>query len=202
MNVNTVTEEHLSEKKQILVLFGSPRENGFTARLLNDFLTPLRSGADIQIINSYSHPIAPCTACDACARAETCSQRDFDAIDLLIRRADYIVVATPVYCLSFPAPLKAIVDRMQRYFSAEFSLGINPPVQKHKKAVLLVTCGSKSAEGAEIISRQLRLVFRTINTSLWGQAAWLDTDSDNGKATYPPAVAQVEKLALAIKSEL
>ncbi len=202
MNVNTVTEEHLSERKQILVLFGSPRENGFTARLLNEFLTPLRFGADIQFINSYSNSIAPCTACNACARAQTCSQRDFDGIDLLIRRADYIVVATPVYCLSFPAPLKAIIDRMQRYFSAEFSLGINPPVQKHKKAVLLATCGSKSAEGADIISRQLRLVFRTINTSLVGDAVWLDTDSDNGKDTYQSAVEQVKKQALAIKSEL
>jgi multimeric flavodoxin WrbA len=202
LSANTVMEEPLSEQKMILVLFGSPHKNGFTAKLLNDFLVPIESAAEIQVIDAYKSNIGPCTACDACTRAETCSQRDFDAIDALIRRADVIVVATPVYSLSFPSPLKAIVDRTQRYFSARFSLGVNPPVAKHKTAVLLVTSGSKNLDGAHIISRQLRMIFSVMNTSLDNEVVWSDTDYNGGEETYEAAREHANNLALAIKCEL
>jgi multimeric flavodoxin WrbA len=202
LSANTVTEEPLSEQKLILVLFGSPHKNGFTAKLLNDFLIPLRSAAEIEVIDAYASRIAPCIACDDCTRAETCSQRDFEVIDDLIHRADVIVVATPVYNLGFPSPLKAIVDRTQRYFSARFSLGINPPIAKHKTAVLLVTSGSKNLDGAHIISRQLRMIFSVMNTSLDNEVVWTNTDYNGGEETYEAAREHANNLALAIECEL
>jgi Multimeric flavodoxin WrbA len=197
-----VTEGRSSEKKLILVLFGSPHQNGFTARLLKEFLQPLEDAAEIRVIDSYASGIAPCTACGLCAREEGCSCSDFDELDLLIRRADVIAVATPVYTLSFPAPLKAIVDRMQRYFAARFSIGVNPPIGKHKTAVLLVTGGSPNQEGARIIARQLRIAFSVMNTSLEHEVVWSGTDFDGGQATFDSAREQARNLALAIKSEL
>jgi len=197
-----VTAEPSFEKKLILVFFGSPHKNGFTAKLLNDFLAPLESTAEVQVINAYESAIAPCTACDACTRAETCSQRDFDAIDASIRRADVVVVATPVYNLGFPAPLKAIIDRTQQYFSARFSLGVNPPIKKHKTAVLLVTSGSNNLDGAHIMSRQLRMIFSVMNTSLDNEVIWENTDNNSGEETYETAREHAHNLALAIKCEL
>lgn len=202
MNADIVTGEPSFEKKLILVLFGSPRKNGFTARLLSEFLAPLQDAAEIRLIDSYKCGIAPCTGCNLCARTEVCSQADFDELDALIRRADFIVIATPVYTLSFPAPLKAIVDRTQRYFAARFSIGVNPPIAKHKTAVLLVTSGSKNPEGAHIISRQLKMIFSVMNTSLEHEVAWLNTDFCEGKATFEKARDQARNLALAIKCEL
>jgi Multimeric flavodoxin WrbA len=202
LNADTATAGRSSEKKLILVLFGSPHKSGFTARLLNDFLAPLESAAEIRIISAYESTVAPCIDCGACSRGETCSQRDFDFLDSLFRRADVIVVATPVYSLSFPAPLKAIVDRTQRYFAARFSLGVKPPIQKHKKAVLLVTGGSKNTQGAEIMARQLRMIFSVMNTTLDNEVVWTDTDADGGRDTYEAARERALKLALAIKCEL
>lgn len=202
LNADTATAESSSEKKLILVLFGSPHKNGFTARLLNDFLAPLESEAEIRTVNAYESAVAPCIDCGACTKGETCSQRDFDFLDSLFRRADVIVVATPVYSLSFPAPLKAIVDRTQRYFSARFSLGVKPPIQKHKMAVLLVTCGSKNTQSAEIMARQLRMIFSVMNTTLDNEVVWTDTDTDGGGDTYEAARERAHKLALAIKCEL
>ena len=184
------------------MLFGSPHRDGFTARLLHEFLQPLEDAAEIRVIDSYASGIAPCTACGLCARKEGCSCSDFDELDLLIRRADVIAVATPVYTLSFPAPLKAIVDRMQRYFSARFSIGVNPPIARHKTAVLFVTSGSPNQEGARIIARQRRLVFSVMNTSLEHEVVWSGTDFGDGLATFDSVREQARNLALAIKSEL
>lgn len=195
-------EEHSSEKKNILVLFGSPSQNGFTAKLLREFLEPFGTSAEIRVIDSYAEQIAPCTGCNYCAGTEGCSISDFDEIDKLIRRADLIVVATPVYTLSFPAPLKAIIDRMQRYFAARFSIGVNPPIARHKSAVLLASCGSRSMEGAHMISRQLRMVFSVMNTALQHEIVWTGTDFHNGEAEFEKVRLQARELALAIKCEL
>lgn len=202
MNVNTATEEPLSEKKKILVLFGSPHKKGFTAKLLDEFLQPLQNVAEIRVINAYESAIDPCTGCGYCEHREACSLRDCDELDALIRGADVIVVATPVYVLSFPAPLKAIIDRTQRYFSARFSLGIKPSIEKHKTAVLLVTSGSANSDGASIISRQLKMIFSVMNTSLLHEAVWLNTDLNRGEETFPAARDRAHQLALELKSEL
>nr|WP_319487848.1 flavodoxin family protein [uncultured Caproiciproducens sp.] len=202
MHTDDVTLTCSAEQKNILVFFGSPNKNGTTAELLGEFLKPFEGSAHIQIINAYARSIAPCVACNVCAGEERCSQADFNDIDVLIRCADVIAVATPVYNLSLPAPLKAIVDRTQRYFAARFSLGIENPVEKHKIAALLITCGSRDCEGAEIISRQLKLAFSVINTSMEGMVVWAGTDFDGGGQTLEKARKSAQDLALAIQCEL
>jgi len=197
-----VIREGLPEQRRVLVFFGSPNQNGTTAELLHEFLKPFEGSARVETVNAYERNIAPCIACNVCAGEERCSQPDFDDIDALIRAADVIVVATPVYNLSLPAPLKAIVDRTQRYFAARFSLGIPNSVEKHKTGALLVTCGSKDCEGAAIISRQLKLVFSVINTSMEGMVVWPGTDFDGGRETLEKACKSARDLALAMQCEL
>ncbi|MBW7573784.1 flavodoxin family protein [Caproiciproducens faecalis] len=197
-----IERESSEQKKLVLVFFGSPSKSGTTAKLLNEFLNPLKENMRIETVNAYERNIAPCIACNVCAGEERCSQPDFDGIDALIREADVIVVATPVYNLSLPAPLKAIADRTQRYFAARFSLGIRNPVKKHKQAAALITCGSKDCEGAEIIARQLKLMFSVMNTSLTGTAVWTGTDFEAGSETFETARNSARELALAIACEL
>lgn len=50
---------------------------------------------------------------------------------------DVVVVATPVYGLSFPAPLKAVFDRTQQYYEAYVSRHIKHPFEKPKKAFIV-----------------------------------------------------------------
>lgn len=203
MNGNTGPVPPEKGKKRILVLFGSPHRGGTTARLLREFLEPFGNSAEVRTVRAYESAVGPCVGCGFCTRAEGCCFRDdFDGIDALLRRADLLVVATPVYALGVPAPLKAIVDRMQRYFSARFSLGINPPIAKHRPAVLLVTCGSGSEQGAQLISRQLKLVFSVMNTSLLPEIVWEGTDLEGGEKTFPAARERARALALAMKCEL
>ncbi len=202
LHAEAVREENAEEWKLVLVFFGSPNRDGTTAKLLNEFLKPLEGSTRIETVSAYERNIAPCIACNVCVGEERCSQPDFDDIDALIREADVIVVATPVYNLSLPAPLKAIVDRTQRYFAARFSLGIRNPIEKHKLAAVLVTCGSKDCEGAQIIARQMKLAFSVINTSIAGMAVWPGTDFDEGRETFEKARNSARELALAIECEL
>lgn len=162
--------------KTALVFFGSPHTNGYTAQLLQEFLQYLAADYQIVFVDSYREKIAPCTACGFCERQEGCSLRDFDAIHHHLCSCDLLVVASPIYNLSFPAPLKAILDRMQRYFSARFSLGKKPPIPKHKRSILLLTSGSDCDEGADIMRRQLEMIYTVIHATLEQQILWKSTD--------------------------
>ena len=136
--------------------------------------------------------------CGFCEHKEGCVNSDFDQIDHLLRTCDYLVVASPVYNLSFPAPLKAIFDRTQRYFSARFVRGERPPIAKHKKAAMLLTCGADSRDGADIIRKQLKMIFTVLNTELAGEVLWKNTDRDKNMEPLMGVLAETaEKLAIA-----
>ena len=175
----------LFQKKKLLVLFGSPHSHGFTARLLDSFLECFQhhKGWEVQVVDLYQQNPHPCTGCRACAKEEGCSFDDLDGLDKSLRACDLLVVASPVYNSSFPAPLKAWLDRTQRYFEARFSLGMRPPIKKHRDAVLLLTMGSQEDFAVEVCTHQLERAFSVMNTSLVGCAVWDATDlGDQNKA--------------------
>ena len=109
-------------------------------------------------------------------------------------------MASPVYNLSFPAPLKAVLDRFQRYFEARFSLGKKPAIEKHRKAVLLVSAGANCREGVDIMEKQLRQSFSVMNTDLTDTVSWLCTDG--GEEGWKEAKLALERLSLALFREI
>jgi multimeric flavodoxin WrbA len=125
---------------------------------------------------------------------------DFVPIDKALREADIFAIASPVYGLGFPAPLKAIFDRSQQYFEAKFSLGIQNPIEKHKYGFLLASYGSGDPRGVAIMEEQLRLEFRLLNASLERTLSVSDTDK---RAFNPASVRdEMKELALDIKRKL
>ena len=165
--------------KTALVLFGSPHENGHTAALLEVFLNHLKEKKyEIKIINAYQKNVKPCTDCSFCKSKEGCVYSDTDDIDSTLQTCDLLIIATPVYNASFPAPLKTIFDRFQRYFNAKYTLGIVPPVKKAKQAVALLTQGS-DISFEETIKKQLNPIFKLLNAQCIGQVTWSGTDNKN-----------------------
>ena len=178
------------EKKNMLVLFGSPRPHGATARLLQTFLQKIDPEAvRVTTFDAYRGNYHPCTACGYCQTREACVFHDLDEFDRELRAADYLVIAAPVYHMSFPAPCKAVMDRWQRYFEARFAMGIRPPIEKPKTAAFLTAYGSSNPEGAHMMTRQLELAFTVMNTKLEHVVEWPHTDQ-TGTAEIPPEVME------------
>lgn len=195
-------ELHLGSKKKLLVLFGSPNSQGHTAQLLNSFLECFRENDSWKIteINTYEEKIKPCIGCKSCARKEGCAFEDFGRIDKELRQSDLLVIASPVYNFSFPAPLKAVLDRTQCYFEARFSLRIKPPIKKHRKAVLLLTMGSEEDFAVDVTTHQLNRAFSVMNTELTGCAVWDATD--RGEQNKGAAQQKAKGIALEILSQI
>lgn len=191
----------LEHKKRLLVLFCSPHSHGSTRMLLDGFLGEFKERRDWQLeeMDVYGMAPQPCTGCRACAQRERCAFDDLDGFDKALRRCDLLVVASPVYNDSFPAPMKALLDRCQRYFEARFSLNNKTPIKKHRDAVLLLTMGREEDFPLEVTAHQLQRAFSVMNTTLRGCAVWGDTDL--GRRNLGPALQKAKALALEILGE-
>lgn len=102
--------------KNVLILLGSPREDGNSTRLAFAFAdAACLHGHIVQSIRVPALNIAPCDGCNQCWQPASvpCAIRDdMDSVYPLLRAADVLVFATPLHFYSWSAPLKTLVDRL------------------------------------------------------------------------------------------
>ncbi len=99
--------------KKVLILSGSPRKNGNSDLLCDEFMRgAIESGNEVTKINVCERNVAPCRACYACKESGNCVIKD-DMAEILqaMIDADVLVLASPVYFYSIDAQLKAVIDR-------------------------------------------------------------------------------------------
>ena len=129
--------------KNILILSGSPRRGGSTDSLVDAFIEGAKA-ADNQVVlfRVAGLKIGGCLGCEHCFKKQgSCVQKD-DMLPILeaLRKADALVLASPVYYFGVTAQLKLAIDR----FFALIQEGM--PV---KRAALLMSCGDDTEKAAE-----------------------------------------------------
>lgn len=101
--------------KKVLILSGSPRKDGNSDLLCDEFLRGAQeSGHTVEKIFLRNKKVAPCNACYYCRDAGNgqCAIKD-DMTEILdkMQWADVIVMASPVYFYAINAQMKAVIDR-------------------------------------------------------------------------------------------
>ena len=101
--------------KQVLIVNGSPRKRGNSVLLAEQVAVGARAaGAEVETVTIQGMDIRPCTACEACKDTEEGDciiQDDMQSLYPKIRRADVIVIATPIYFFTMSAQAKLFIDR-------------------------------------------------------------------------------------------
>lgn len=130
-----------------LIFNGSPRINGDTAILINEFLKHL--DGEYKIINSYDCNIKPCIDCRYCWKKEGCSQiDDMQQVYDYIQECDNILIASPVFFSELTGQLLSVASRLQTYFCARY-FRKEIPVKKGKRGgVILAAGGNGNVEKA------------------------------------------------------
>jgi multimeric flavodoxin WrbA len=100
---------------KIVIVKGSPRENGNSAALADQVAAGAReAGAQVESFYLHGMDISPCDACEACqasADAECIIDDDMQLLYPKIREADALVYASPIYWFTISAQLKLFMDR-------------------------------------------------------------------------------------------
>ena len=134
---------------RIAAFVGSPRSTGSTDALVREVLRGAAdAGAETGIFHLGEAGINGCRACMDCREAGVCSQNDgMTALYGELRRADAVVLGTPVYFYYMTAQMKAFTDRLFATIGDSFERRFG-----ERDGVLVVTQG---AEGPEVFTPQI-----------------------------------------------
>ena len=127
--------------KKVLILSGSPRKNGNSDILCDEFMRgAAQVGHQVEKIRVAEKKIGYCRACYACRGTGVCAIKD-DMADILQKMidADVLVLASPVYFYSIDAQLKALIDRTVARWTEV----------KNKEFYYIVTAADGEEEAAE-----------------------------------------------------
>ena len=127
--------------KKVLILSGSPRKNGNSDILCDEFMKgAIEAGNEVEKIRVAEKNIGYCRACYACRSTGVCAIKDnmAEVLQKMID-ADVLVLASPVYFYSIDAQLKALIDRTVARWTQV----------KNKEFYYIVTAADGEEEAAE-----------------------------------------------------
>ncbi len=127
--------------KNILVVTGSPRKGGNSDLLADACIEGAESaGHSVTKFEAAFKDIKGCRACNACfSKGRACIfDDDFNELAPHLEKAEVLVFAAPLYCFSFPAQLKAAIDKLYSFYITEHPLGV--------RECCLLACGADEEE--------------------------------------------------------
>jgi arsenate reductase len=152
----------------VLGLHGSPRRKGNTRFLLDCFLEEAaRLGARTHMVDVPRSDIVPCKELVVCEKKGFCPIDDIMQHEIygLLREAEVVVAASPVFFYNVTAQLKALIDRCQALWARKYRLKLADPCHHTRRGVLLsagATAGKNLFEGLKLTEFAGSLTYRKI----------------------------------------
>lgn len=149
----------------ILIICGSPRRHGNTARIIEEIRHRLvADGISVEVCHIADYRIGGCLGCDVCQRVLDgigCVQED--DVKMLLDKiicADKVIYGTPLYGHSYSGQLKIFLDRHVSLFKfvGDMDKAVNEmqiiSLVKNKPTMLLVSCMGPEKDNTELIKMQ------------------------------------------------
>ena len=131
---------------RILVLNGSPRPNGNTKGMVEAFREgAVMAGHQVDVVDVCRLKIGGCLACEYCHTKGhgSCVQKDdMQEVYALLKEAEMLVIASPIYYHGISGQLKCVIDR---FYAAAYPT--KPPHLK-KVAMILSSGDANMYDGA------------------------------------------------------
>jgi arsenate reductase (thioredoxin) len=173
----------------VLGLQGSPRKKGNTHYLLETFMNEAeKSGARTHVIEAAEKNIIPCIGCGLCEKKGHCVTQDDDMtleIYPLLREADVIVAASPIYFYNVTAQLKALIDRSQTLWSRKYRLNIEDPRGKTRRGFLLALGATKGKNLFEGVKLTAQYFFDAVRASYEGSLTYWQIEHRGDMEKHP-----------------
>lgn len=146
----------MDQKKNILVIKGSPRRGGNSSLLADAFIRGAeKAGHTINHFDAGHKQIKGCIACNKCfSKGVACVfNDDFNELAPMLETAELVVFATPLYWFTFPVQMKAVIDKM-------YALIVGSREIKIKESMLLVCAETDEMTDFDGIVRSYELINR------------------------------------------
>ena len=181
----------------VLGLQGSPRTRGNTNMLLSTFLDEAeRLGAHTHDVNVARLQISPCEECGTCEEEGFCPiDDDMQQIYSLLRQADIIVMATPVFFYGPTAQMKALIDRSQALWARKYVHKLSDPGRKWRRGFLLSLGATRGKNLFEGITLTAKYFFDAVGASFEGSLTYRQIEGPGDIAKHPTAFTDAKEKA-------
>jgi len=180
----------------VLGLQGSPRKKGNSNFLLQTFMkTAENMGARTLTIDVTRKNIIPCKEFVVCEKKGFCPIDDDvrDEIYPLLRQAEVIVIATPIFFYNMTAQLKAVVDRCQTFWARKYKLKLKDPGASMRRGFLLAVGATKGKNLFEGLNLTTQYFFDAIDAEFEGSLTYRGIEGPKDMAGHPTVEDDVEK---------
>jgi len=188
----------------VLGLQGSPRLKGNTAALLSSFLDEAqRLGARTLRLDASRKNISPCQECGTCEREGFCPiDDDMQEVFSLLREADIIVMATPVFFYGATAQLKILIDRSQTLWARKYVHKLVDPGRNRRRGLLLSVGATKGENLFDGIILTARYFFDAVGASFEDSLTYRQIEKAGEIAEHPTALSEAKEKARALVTPL
>jgi multimeric flavodoxin WrbA len=180
----------------VLGFQGSPRKKGNTHFLLSTFMeNAQKMGARTQTVEVCKKNITPCKELIVCEKKGYCPIDDdmMHEIYPLIRQAEVIVLATPIFFFNMTSQLKAMVDRCQTFWARKYVFKLNDPAKKIRRGFLLSVAATKGKTLFEGLELTTKYFFDAIDASFEGSLTYRNIEGPKDMANHTTVTGDVEK---------
>ncbi len=163
----------------VLGLQGSPRKKGNTRFLLSEFLGEAgRLGAKTQMIEVCQKKIEPCMEYVLCEKKGICPIDDDMKHEIypLLRKADVIVAATPIFFYNTTAQLKALIDRSQTLWARKYKLHLTDPNRKWRKGYTLAVGATRGKNLFEGLHLTMKYFYDAVGAACVGSLTYREIE--------------------------
>ncbi len=176
----------------VLGLQGSPRAKGNTGILLSAFMDEVeRLGGRVSSLDVAKMKVMPCVECGTCEKKGYCPlDDDMQGVYPLLRKADLVVLATPIFFYGPTAQMKAFIDRSQALWSRKYSLGLEDPGRKWRQGFLLAVGATKGKNLFDGTNLTARYFFDAVGASFEGTLGYRQLEKAGDIKGHPTALAE------------
>jgi len=172
----------------VLGLQGSPRRKGNSRFLLSLFLEEAAQlGAETHAIYVAGKNVLPCRELIVCEKKGYCPIDDDMPAEIypLLREADVIVMAVPVFFYNVPAQIKALIDRCQTLWARKYRLKLKDPRHRQRRGFLLSVGATGGANLFEGIKLTARYFFDAVDAQFGGSLTYRRIEGPKDMAAHP-----------------
>jgi multimeric flavodoxin WrbA len=182
----------------VLGLQGSPRLKSNTNYLLSAFLEEAgKLGARTHKIHVDQKNILPCKEYVVCEKKGYCPIHDDMETEIyaLLREADIVVAATPIFFYNTTAQLKALIDRSQTLWARKYRLNLTDPNRKWRKGFLLAVGATRGKNLFEGVDLTMKYFFDAVGASYDSSAmlAYRQIEKPGDMKTHPTVMEDVKE---------
>lgn len=151
-------------KLKVVVLDGSPHNDGKTKSIVNEVLRGL--DVDTHFYNAYKNDIAACIDCSYCFNheSECVIIDDFQLMINDLMDADVVILSSPLHFSTYSGKFLSMISRFQCLFALKYHFKKELPF-KNKIGLVVCSAGNNYPKMFDALHASDRIIFDHLNVT-------------------------------------